>query len=85
MDAGYAVWIWAVRPLDAVTARYVCWRILLYSMLEREVFTAKGTHEMDAAIMDGAALNAGAVSLITGIKNPIQLARDVMEQSPHVF
>ena len=49
------------------------------------VFTADGTHEMDASIMDGKTLNAGAVSLITGIKNPISLARDVMEKSEHVF
>ncbi len=49
------------------------------------VFTADGTHEMDAAIMEGSQTRAGAVSLVTGIKNPIQLARDVMEQSQHVF
>ncbi|WP_417872148.1 isoaspartyl peptidase/L-asparaginase family protein [Xanthomarina gelatinilytica] len=49
------------------------------------VFTATGSHEMDASIMDGKTLNAGAVSLITGIKNPVSLARDVMEQSDHVF
>ena len=41
--------------------------------------------EMDASIMDGKTLNAGAVSLVTGIKNPISLARDVMEKSDHVF
>ncbi|HMB64144.1 MAG TPA: isoaspartyl peptidase/L-asparaginase, partial [Eudoraea sp.] len=44
-----------------------------------------GTHEMDAAIMDGSTKKAGAVALISGIKNPIALARDVMEQSDHVF
>lgn len=49
------------------------------------VFTNDGTHEMDAAIMDGKNLSAGAVSLITGIKNPIALARDVMQRSGHVF
>ncbi|HPF10386.1 MAG TPA: isoaspartyl peptidase/L-asparaginase [Flavobacteriaceae bacterium] len=86
MDAGYAVLNMGGSALDAVTAS-VC--LLedspLFNAGKGSVFTAKGTHEMDAAIMDGAALNAGAVSLITGIKNPIQLARDVMEQSPHVF
>jgi len=40
---------------------------------------------MDASIMDGKTLNAGAVSLITGIKNPITLARDVMDKSEYVF
>jgi beta-aspartyl-peptidase (threonine type) len=49
------------------------------------VFTAEGTHEMDAAIMEGKHLEAGAVSLITGIKNPVSLARDVMDKSYHVF
>ncbi|MEZ4794339.1 MAG: isoaspartyl peptidase/L-asparaginase [Flavobacteriaceae bacterium] len=86
MDAGYAVLNMGGSALDAVTTS-VC--LLedspLFNAGKGSVFTAKGTHEMDAAIMDGAALNAGAVSLITGIKNPIQLARDVMEQSPHVF
>ena len=49
------------------------------------VFTAEGTHEMDASIMEGQHRLAGAVSLVTGVKNPIQLARRVMERSPHVF
>jgi len=49
------------------------------------VFTSEGTHEMDASIMDGSSLKAGAVSLITGIKNPISLAKDVMLRSEHVF
>ncbi|WP_422106151.1 isoaspartyl peptidase/L-asparaginase family protein [Winogradskyella sp.] len=57
----------------------------LFNAGKGSVFTAEGTHEMDAAIMDGKTLNAGAVSLITGIKNPVSLARDVMEKSEHVF
>jgi len=57
----------------------------LFNAGKGSVFTAEGTHEMDAAIMDGKDLNAGAVSLITGIKNPVELARDVMEHSEHVF
>lgn len=57
----------------------------LFNAGKGSVFTAQGMHEMDAAIMDGSNLNAGAVSLITGIKNPVQLARDVMEHSEHVF
>jgi len=57
----------------------------LFNAGKGSVFTADGTHEMDASIMDGKNLNAGAVSLITGIKNPICLARDVMEKSEHVF
>lgn len=57
----------------------------LFNAGKGSVFTAEETHEMDAAIMDGKTLNAGAVSLITGIKNPVSLARDVMEKSEHVF
>lgn len=57
----------------------------LFNAGKGSVFTAKGTHEMDASIMDGSNLNAGAVSMVSGIKNPIALARMVMEKSGHVF
>lgn len=57
----------------------------LFNAGKGSVFSAEGTHEMDAAIMEGKSLNAGAVSLITGIKNPVSLARDVMDKSEHVF
>ena len=57
----------------------------LFNAGKGAVFTAEGTHEMDASIMDGRTLKAGAVSLVTGIKNPVALARDVMEKSNHVF
>lgn len=49
------------------------------------VFTAEGKHEMDASIMEGSNLYAGAVSMVKSIKNPIALARLVMEKSDHVF
>jgi beta-aspartyl-peptidase (threonine type) len=57
----------------------------LFNAGKGSVFTATESHEMDASIMDGKTLNAGAVSLITGVKNPVSLARDVMEKSEHVF
>ena len=57
----------------------------LFNAGKGSVFTAQGTHEMDAALMEGASRNAGAVALVTGIKNPIQLARDVMLHSQHVL
>jgi len=44
-----------------------------------------GTHEMDASIMDGKTLKAGAVGSVQHVKNPINLARLVMEKSPHVM
>ncbi len=57
----------------------------LFNAGKGSVFTADETHEMDASIMDGKTLHAGAVSLISGIKNPVSLARDVMDKSEHVF
>jgi beta-aspartyl-peptidase (threonine type) len=49
------------------------------------VFTSAGTNELDASIMDGKTLKAGAVASVKRIKNPISLARLVMEKSPHVM
>lgn len=49
------------------------------------VFTHEGRNELDASIMDGSNLQAGAVAGVTTIKHPISAARAVMEQSPHVM
>lgn len=49
------------------------------------VYTAEGKNELDAAFMHGNTLNAGAITGVTTVKNPISLARDVMEQSKHVL
>lgn len=49
------------------------------------VFTHDGRNELDSSIMDGATLRAGAVAGVHHIKNPVLLARAVMEKSPHVF
>ena len=72
--------------LDAVTATI---QVLednpLFNAGRGAVFTADGKNELDAAIMDGATLKAGAVAGVTRIRNPILLARAVMERSPHVF
>lgn len=57
----------------------------LFNAGKGSVFTAEGKHEMDASIMDGSNLKAGAVSLVSGIKNPVSLAREVMDNSDHVF
>lgn len=57
----------------------------LFNAGKGSVFTAEGNHEMDAAIMEGNRMEAGAVTLIKEIKNPIALARTVMDKSEHVF
>jgi beta-aspartyl-peptidase (threonine type) len=49
------------------------------------VYTWEGQHELDASIMHGAELDAGAVAGVTTVKSPIALARVVMERSPHVM
>lgn len=86
LDAGHDILSKAGSALDAVEAAV---RMLedcpLFNAGRGSVFTADGTHQMDASIMEGRTRNAGAVSLITGIRNPISLARDVMEKSNHVF
>src|SRR5437763_6102028 len=57
----------------------------LFNAGKGAVFSGAGINEMDAAIMDGKSLKAGAVADIRHIKNPISLARLVMEKSPHVL
>ncbi len=49
------------------------------------VFTAQATHELDAAVMDGATLAAGAVAGVSRIRNPVQAARAVMQNGQHVL
>lgn len=86
IDEGFSILEQGGTALDAVEAAV---RLLedshLFNAGKGSVFTATESHEMDASIMDGKSLNAGAVSLITGIKNPVSLARDVLEKSEHVF
>jgi len=57
----------------------------LFNAGKGAVFTSEGKNEMDASIMTGEDLNAGAVAGVTDIKNPISAARAVMEQSKHVM
>jgi beta-aspartyl-peptidase (threonine type) len=57
----------------------------LFNAGKGSVFTAEGTNEMDAAIMDGSTRRAGAIAGVKHVKNPITLARLVMEHSPHVM
>lgn len=72
--------------LDAVEAAVVeLENFPLFNAGRGAVFTNTGTHEMDASIMNGVTLEAGAVSGVSNIKNPVKLARAIMEKSGHVF
>lgn len=86
LDAGYSVLERGGRSLDAVTAAVV-------SLEDNPLFNAgcgavlnrDGVAELDASVMEGRTLAAGAVCAVKHIRNPIALARRVMEQSPHVM
>ena len=86
LDAGYAVLEAGGTSLDATVAAV---RILedspLFNAGLGAVFNHAGINELDAAIMDGATRKAGAVAGVRHIRNPIELARMVMERSPHVL
>jgi len=86
IDAGFAVLQAGGTSLDAVTRAVVLLEDNpLFNAGRGAVFTLDGRNELDAAIMDGSDLRAGAVCCLTRIKNPIELARAVMEQSEHVM
>ncbi len=57
----------------------------LFNAGKGSVFSAKGKHEMDAAIMDGKTLKAGAVAGLRGVKNPVLVAYDVLQHTPFVM
>jgi L-asparaginase / beta-aspartyl-peptidase len=86
LRAGYEVLAAGGSGLDAVVAAA---RVMedspLFNAGRGAVFTAEGRNELDASIMDGATLEAGAVAGVTQVRNPIELARRVMEASPHVM
>ena len=84
--AGYKALQDGKSGLDAVeTAIRILEDSPLFNAGKGAVFTADGKNELDAAIMDGKTLKAGAVAGLHHVKNPITLARAVMEKSPHVM
>jgi beta-aspartyl-peptidase (threonine type) len=86
LAAGYSVLESGGTSLDAVTRAVVALEDdPLFNAGRGAVFTIDGRNELDASIMDGATLRAGAVSGVTHIKNPIELARTVMEHSDYVL
>jgi len=86
LEAGRKVLAAGGTSLDAVEATI---RVLeddpLFNAGRGAVFTADGHNELDASIMDGTTRRAGAVAGVTRTRNPITLARAVMEKSPHVM
>src|SRR6266550_8091113 len=86
LNAGYEILNRGGSSLDATEAAV---RVLeddpRFNAGRGSVFTSAGTNEMDAAIMDGRTLAAGAVAVLKHVKNPISLARLVMEKSGHVM
>jgi beta-aspartyl-peptidase (threonine type) len=86
LQAGHTLLARGGTSLDAVGAAL---RILedspLFNAGKGAVFNHDGQNELDAAIMDGKTLKAGAITGVHHVKNPIELARKVMEKSPHVM
>jgi len=86
LNAGYAVLARGGSSLDAAVAAV---RVLednpLFNAGRGAVLNRDGVAELDASLMDGRTLSAGAVSGLQHVKNPIDLARLIMEKSPHVM
>ena len=86
LKAGYEILKSGGSSLDATEAAVrVLEDDLHFNAGRGSVFTSAGTNEMDAAIMDGKTLAAGAVAVLKHVKNPISFARFVMEKSGHVM
>jgi len=84
--AGHKILAGGGSSLDAVQAASVILEDSpQFNAGKGAVFTHEGTNELDAAIMDGRTMMAGAVAGVKRVKNPIRLARLVMEKSPHVM
>lgn len=84
--AGYTILLDGGSALDAVQAAITLMEDSpLFNAGKGAVFNADGHNELDASIMDGSNLAAGAVAGVRQVKNPIKLARLVMEKSPHVL
>lgn len=86
LSSGWEILERGGTALDAAEAAVVSLENFpLFNAGRGSVFTSEGKNEMDAAIMDGRTLKAGAVAFVRNIKNPINLARLVMERTEHVL
>lgn len=86
IEKGYKILKKGGAAIDAVEAAVMSLEDFpLFNAGKGAVYTNSGTHEMDASIMDGSNLEAGAVSGVSNIQNPVHLARVIKEKSGHVF
>ncbi len=86
LDAGNAVLARGGNALDAVEAVIVILEDSpRFNAGKGAVFDADGGHQLDASVMEGHTRRAGAVAGVTTVRNPVRLARAVMEHSPHVM
>ena len=86
LRAGHRVLAGGGSSVDAVSSAITILEDSpLFNAGKGAVFTHDGRNELDAAIMDGQSFSAGAVAAVHRVKNPIVLARRVMEKSPHVM
>lgn len=86
LDAGFSVLENGGTAVNAVKAATIHLEDdPLFNAGKGAVFTKKGINELDAAIMDGKTLEAGAVASVRNVRNPVELAEEVMLNSSHVF
>jgi L-asparaginase / beta-aspartyl-peptidase len=86
LAAGYAVLEKNGTSIDAVNAAVISLEdCILFNAGRGSVFTKTGMHEMDASLMNGETLAAGAVAGVQKVKNPVVLAKAIMERSEHVM
>lgn len=84
--AGWKILTKNGSALDAVEAATIALENFpLFNAARGAVFTHEGKNELDASIMDGATLDAGAVAFVKNVVNPIKLARLVMEKTGHIL
>ncbi|MGB0840080.1 MAG: isoaspartyl peptidase/L-asparaginase family protein [Chitinophagales bacterium] len=86
LEKGYELLSQGESSVDAIEAAiHILEDSPLFNAGKGAVFTNEGTNELDASIMDGKTLNAGAVGGVKTVRHPISAARKVMENSPHVM
>ena len=86
LSCGYAILEKGGTAVDAIREAIIMLEDnVLFNAGRGSVFTKKGVQEMDAAIMNGATLGAGAIAGVRNVRNPISLAYEIMSNSNHVF